>query len=111
MQRTRNASVPGLYKLEAVDSCGNIFTDSVLIKKGDTSFVVSHATNICPDDTLSIDIPGTIKNLKWLPLESALYKDNLLQFFPKKTTSYVLKAKTTNGCETEATLNIILKLS
>lgn len=109
IQRTRNASVPGLYKVVAVDSCGNIFSDSVLIKKEDTSFVVSQTASICPDDTLSIDIPATIKNLKWLPLESALYKNNLLQFFPKKTTSYFLKAQTTNGCEVEAALNIILK--
>ncbi|MEO5501677.1 MAG: gliding motility-associated C-terminal domain-containing protein, partial [Ginsengibacter sp.] len=109
IQPEREAVFPGLYKVVAVDSCGNNFSDSVLIKKGDTSFIESNTAIICPEDTISVAIPAGIKNLQWLPHEGASFNNNFIQFFPSKTTQYSLIAQTATACEVQATYNIALK--
>ncbi len=97
-QSTYLVSAPGLYKVVASDSCGNVLQDSILIKLLDTSFHLLSSYIICPYDSADVFLPSDVYNISWQPSVYGILYGNKLVFFPPQTTSYIIQAKRSPGC-------------
>lgn len=89
---------PGLYKVTATDSCGNVFSDSIQINLIDTQFTLPPIAEICYYDTLTIPLPNSLINVNWQPIENVFRENNKLKFFPNLNTNYNLQAEFKNKC-------------
>ncbi len=89
---------PGLYKVTATDSCGNVFSDSIQINLIDTQFTLPPIAEICYNDTLTIPLPNSLINVNWQPIENVFRENNKLKFFPNLNTNYNLQAEFKNKC-------------
>jgi gliding motility-associated-like protein len=81
---------PGMYKVTATDSCGNVFEDSVVISLVDTSVNLPVTQTICLTDSFSITLPPNAKNILWEPGENGLTQGNKLSLYPSKSTDYTI---------------------
>ena len=100
-----NVSTPGQYNVIATDSCGNSFKDSINIKLIDTTFNLKPA-QICNYDTLTIQIPNSVVNLNWQPNNNSYQQNNLLKFFPDRSTIYNIQVSFINNCTVNKNFNL-----
>lgn len=98
---------PGLYRITATDSCGNIFTDSVNITVADTSLAVAATYSICTYDSARILFPPGVYNINWQPATAGLLQGNTLTLFPQQTTGYLLQAQKPPGCLIQKNITVI----
>jgi gliding motility-associated-like protein len=106
---THQVTTSGFYKVLATDSCGNVFSDSINIIEGDTSFGLPEVKSICPFDTVHLAIPLSVNNITWQPFENVLQERNQLLFFPAITTQYDLKGTSVNNCAVSTSIKIEIK--
>lgn len=100
------ATQSGTYFVEAVDSCNNIFKDTILIKPMDVDFDLLYPNPICLYDTASLALNPILSNYLWSPLTTAIKKNNILKFFPKNNTLFNITADRFAGCTLSDTLLI-----
>jgi gliding motility-associated-like protein len=96
----------GKYFVTAIDSCNNIFTDTILVKPMDVSFNLTYPNSICLYDTAYINVNPKLKNYLWTPSNDAFKINNTIKFYPTSTTLYTIKADRFNGCTLSDTLLI-----
>lgn len=96
----------GFYKVSAIDSCGNIFSDSIYIQFADTSLPVPPSALICNTDSFKLQVPSYFTNVTLQPSFSASYSKNQIAFYPSQTTTYTIKAEAKDGCEIQKNILI-----
>ena len=101
-------TVPGLYYLTVLDSCGKMFRDSVVVNSG-TGLPISIGPDRvkCNGDTLHLNAPPGYMSYSWSPD----YRINSLQaasvvIDPYVDTVYYLKAEVMPGCYVYDTIRI-----
>ncbi|MBX2935331.1 MAG: gliding motility-associated C-terminal domain-containing protein [Ferruginibacter sp.] len=104
-----NASLPGLYHVTVVDSCGNISTDSINISNSDTSLNIPAFQNICLTDTANIIFPPDINNITWNPTTNSVFNNNTLMLYPAQNTVYSITAQRQVNCPILKTTTITVK--
>lgn len=100
---------PGFFKVNAIDGCGNIFKDSIIVKQTNTNLNITSKESICLTDVLSFKTPGSIENIVWSPIDHVSFQNNTLNFFPVQTTLFKLGFTLTPGCKVEKELLINVK--
>ncbi len=98
---------PGFYRITATDSCGNIFKDSLLVSAADTSLNIATVYPICPYDSAKLLFPSVIYNITWQPAASGLLTGNVLKLFPPQSTSYLIQAQKSPGCDVSKTIEVV----
>lgn len=99
-------SQPGIYFVEATDSCNNIFKDTINIKPMDVNFDLQYPNPICLYDTALLSVNPVLSNYVWTPSATAIKENNILKFFPENTTLYNITADRFAGCTLSDTLLI-----
>jgi gliding motility-associated-like protein len=89
---------PGIFRVIATDSCGNIFRDSIIISPVDTTLNLPASTEICATDTAFFKLPNTISNISWQPTSNTILRNKTLLFFPGQTTNYTIFAEAALNC-------------
>lgn len=97
---------PGTYFVEAIDSCNNIFKDTIVVKPIDVSFNLLFPNPICLYDTASIVLNPILRNYVWTPSTTAIQENSILKFFPENTTIFNITADRFAGCTLSDTLLI-----
>jgi gliding motility-associated-like protein len=102
------ASMPGMYWVNVVDSCGNTLRDSINILAGATVALYAGPDRVkCNNDTLHLSAPGGFLNYSWSNNYniSSLTSQNVI-VNPDVDTAYYLKAERTPGCFGYDTLRV-----
>ncbi|HWR32844.1 MAG TPA: gliding motility-associated C-terminal domain-containing protein, partial [Chitinophagaceae bacterium] len=97
-QNTYTVTSPGLFTITATDSCGNVVTDSILIKQDSTVIPVFPNYKICVYDTVNVLLPASLTNLTWQPSLFGSFGSNKLMLYPLQTTTYTIQAQSPAGC-------------
>lgn len=97
---------PGTYFVEAMDSCGRVFRDTILIKPMDESIKLHHSAPVCLYDTAFIYLNPQIKNHFWTPHNSALMEGNTIKLFPQHNTLFTISGEIFANCILSDTLLI-----
>jgi len=103
------AAQPGLYHVTVIDSCGNVFKDTVEVKQMDVSLNLTYSQQLCYQDTARLVLPNTLYNYTWQPPTMALQNGNNWQLFPSYTTTYSIKGERYPGCILSDTVLIRVK--
>jgi gliding motility-associated-like protein len=97
---TYQIAQPGKYFVKVIDSCGNIFSDTLMVSPHPPiPFDVGVDRVKCNNDTLHIDAPSGFINYSWSPSYniSSLNAQKIV-INPTKDTSYFVKAELIPGC-------------
>lgn len=100
----------GLFYVEAIDHCGNVYTDSLMVIE-DTSFFLTMADHIqvCENDTIEVIVDSNFDTLFWNPDPSILCTDcNPLQIFNPSIDELIIYGMTDN-CISQDTIRFELK--
>ncbi len=103
------ATAAGFYKVMATDSCGKMFSDSIAIKKADTSFALPPYYSICPYDTVFIKVPDGIMDVSLQPFAGGMQRNNQLLLYPVSTTTYNIQGTAGGLCNITKSITIIIK--
>lgn len=99
---------PGLYWVEATDSCGNIQKDTINIVPAPPIPFYAGADRIkCNNDTIQLKAPSGFTNYQWSPAYniSESNKQNVT-VNPELDTVYTIKAEASPGCYAYDTIRI-----
>ncbi len=95
-----SVSSPGLYTVDVTDSCGNSFSDTVLVSLGNlVSIDIGPDREKCNNDTINLHAPAGFINYNWSPdynINSLNAQSVVVN--PSVDTSYFIKAEKTPGC-------------
>ncbi len=97
---------PGLYRISATDSCGNVIKDSIRVSLVDTSFNISNNYTFCEYDTARVLLPAGITNINWQPTVSGILSGNRLLLYPQQPTVYNITAQRPPGCDMQKTIAV-----
>jgi len=97
---------PGNYFVQATDGCGHSFADSALVPLIDTAFYLPIQASVCLNDSLKITLPPSVKSIDWNPDESVTQQNDVLYFFPPRSTPYHLRANFSENCFSEKDIYI-----
>ncbi len=100
------ATQPATYSVTTIDSCGNIFNDTITLKQINDSLSVNFSSPICLYDTAIITLNPKLINYTWTPYNDALVFSNTLKLFPSTTTLYTIKGQRFLNCTLSDTVLI-----
>lgn len=100
------ATQAGSYFIKAVDSCGNVFNDTINIKPIDITLELVFTQPICMYDTAVVILSSKLNNYTWSPSGFANKENNILKLFPDKTTLFNISGELFSGCTLYDTLLI-----
>lgn len=100
------ATQPGVYNVKAIDSCGNIFNDTITLKKLDDSLSINFSSPICLYDTATIILNSKLINYTWSPYNDAIIFSNTLKLFPSTTTLFTIIGQRFLNCTLSDTVLI-----
>ncbi len=103
---TFTVSNPGVYSVQTIDSCNNIYNDTIIVKPMDLKLNLSYPNYICANDTAIINLDNNFQNYLWVPTDAGIKQNNLLKLFPKSSTLFTINAELLNGCSLSDTLLI-----
>lgn len=93
-------SSPGIRTVDVTDSCGNSFSDAVLVSLGNlVSIDIGPDREKCNNDTINLHAPAGFINYNWSPdynINSLNAQSVVVN--PSVDTSYFIKAEKTPGC-------------
>ncbi|MBC8034490.1 MAG: gliding motility-associated C-terminal domain-containing protein [Chitinophagaceae bacterium] len=94
------ASQPGIYNVEATDSCGNLFRDTLEVAPHPPiPFDLGADIRICERDTATITAPPAFFNYRWLPdYNINSISSQSVRVSPRQDTLYYVAAEKTAGC-------------
>jgi gliding motility-associated-like protein len=104
---------PGTYYVDVADSCGNSFSDTVLVSPASPILVsIGPDRTICRSDTLHIQAPSGFINYTWSPNYniSAINTQQVI-ITPAVDTSYIIMAEKTPGCFAYDTVHVTVHQS
>lgn len=91
---------PGQYFVKVTDGCGNLFSDTVLVRSAPASlFDIGTDKTKCNTDSVHVIAPSGFVNYQWAPsdgISDSKVSDVFL--FPINTTRYTITAEKTKGC-------------
>lgn len=96
--QTFTASQSGIYSVKAIDSCGNIFNDTVMVNTMNDSLSVNYSPSICSYDTATIFLDPKLKNYSWSPANDGILFSNTLKLFPSTTTLFTVSGERFLNC-------------
>jgi gliding motility-associated-like protein len=102
-----NVSVPGIYWVNALDFCGNNYTDSIIINPFDVSINIGPDRIKCNNDTLQLAGPAGFMNYVWsnnYAINTTTGQNVVIN--PLVDTVYYLIAEKTPGCFAYDTIRI-----
>ncbi len=102
------ASQPGTYFVEVMDSCDNIFKDTILIKPMDVNLNLSYPDNVCLYDTAFVKLSPSLKNYLWYPANTAIIQNDILKLFPVTNTLFSISGERFSGCLLSG--NLLIKI-
>ncbi|MGK2861136.1 MAG: gliding motility-associated C-terminal domain-containing protein [Chitinophagaceae bacterium] len=104
---------PGLYYVEVLDACGNIFRDTVLVSlQPPIALDIGPDRIKCNDDTLHLNATAGFLNYAWAPsynISSVSIQNVIVN--PMVDTSYTVRAEKTPGCFVYDTVHITVHTS
>ena len=100
------ARKPGTYFLTAMDSCDNIFKDTIVVKPMDITFDLLYLNPVCLYDTATITLYPELKNYLWSPSNEGIQENGVLKLFPSSTIVFNISAERFTGCSLSDTLFI-----
>lgn len=91
---------PGEYWVIATDSCGNLFSDTMMVAPHPPiPFDIGPDVRICEKDTVSITAPASFINYQWTPNYNIINRlSQTVSVFPQRDTMYKVQAEKTPGC-------------
>jgi gliding motility-associated-like protein len=96
---TITVTQPGKYWVTAIDSCNNLFSDTINILPTTAKLNVSFTDTICQYDTAFITLPNDLYNYSWQPSTFSYLKANtILSLYPKTNTIYTIKGNASPNC-------------
>lgn len=110
---TYTVTMPGTYSVEAIDSCGNILRDTIVIAQAaDVPFDLGPDLAKCDKDTLTITAPAGFTKYNWADNYniSSRYTQTV-KVWPSADTTYTVTAETTNGCLVYDSIHVTVKTS
>ena len=109
-EQATTAWQPGVYWVEATDSCSNVHTDSILLEVNPSSIVEigMDTVEICEGEEITFSING-FNTYQWLPDDFLNCNDcPSVTATPDTTVTYILVAENGNGCISEDSVTIIV---
>ncbi|MEL6393815.1 MAG: hypothetical protein AAFR97_13795, partial [Bacteroidota bacterium] len=105
--QTYTAWEAGTYWVEVADSCGRVFSDTVVVEIDSANqFDLGPDTTLCLGQSLTLDIPG-FEDYEWLPTPDFSCTDcNPVVLAPTIAGTYTLVARDVNGCISVDSLQI-----
>ena len=103
--QTLNVTGTGVYYLEALDPCGNVFRDTVTVSGGAAPSIVLNNSSICPGGSATFSAPG-FAQYAWTGAGLNCNTCETVTASPAATTSYTLVAATPLGCTAEASVTV-----
>lgn len=106
-------TMPGTYSVEAIDSCGNIFRDTVIIAQAsDVPFDLGPDLAKCDNDTLTITAPAGFTKYNWADNYNISNRyTQTVQVWPSADTTYTVTAETSNGCLVYDSVRVTIKIA
>ncbi len=107
--QTFAATETGTYWVEVADSCGTIQRDSVLLTPSLLADVKLADSTLCAGESYTLAVPG-FDNYSWAPPDGLSCTDCpevIIQ--PTTTTTYSLRATTTDGCILNDTFTVTVQ--
>lgn len=110
---TFKVMIPGLYYVQAVDGCGNTFSDTIVVTAAKPiDFNVGPYRTKCNQDTVHLSAPLDFSNYNWSTADSySLGTKNTLIINPPETTTYFVQAEKSPGCFAYDTVQVIVNYS
>ncbi|MCB0581147.1 MAG: gliding motility-associated C-terminal domain-containing protein, partial [Phaeodactylibacter sp.] len=109
-ERAYTATEPGIYWVEATNSCGDTGRDSVTVRYDNVIAIdlLANATDICIGDTLQLSVPEVEGYIyAWSPAEGLSCANCTATIArPLESTTYSVVASNPNGCISVDTLRI-----
>ncbi len=99
----------GVYTVTALDSCGLLKTDSIMVTIADTSLTLPTTQTICLYDTAFITLPADVNNIIWQPTANSYLTNKTLLFYPPQTTLYTITAERLPACGILKTTMVVIK--
>jgi gliding motility-associated-like protein len=110
---TISITTPGTYYVDVADSCGNFFSDTILVSASPpVPISIGPDRAKCNSDTLHLQAPNGFLNYTWSPNYN-ISATNTQQVIvnPTVDTSYTIMAEKTPGCFGYDTVRIIVNTS
>ncbi|HVT87183.1 MAG TPA: gliding motility-associated C-terminal domain-containing protein [Chitinophagaceae bacterium] len=105
-----NVYTPGAYFLSVSDYCGNVFTDTIEIKKDNLVFPFIADVQLCSKDSFFLKQAPYFYDYKWMPSDNVgLVTPDLFFINPGNTATYKIQAIDSNGCKQERNFTIIVQ--
>lgn len=103
-------TLPGLYHVTVIDSCGRAFSDTVLVQGGPAAPLnIGNDTTICLNDTLTLHATSGFISYHWSPGYNISSTTNATtSVFPAIDTAYIITAIKGPGCIVQDTIQISL---
>jgi gliding motility-associated-like protein len=108
-----NVSSPGTYYVTVEDSCGNIYSDTVVAKLTESIPINAGAdVSKCNADSINLIAPDGFVDYSWSPnYNIANAQTKTATVFPSKDTAYILTVKNDRGCTGYDTIKVKVNLS
>lgn len=106
---TLSITLPGSYHVTSIDSCGNIFSDTVVVKPFDVVLNLDFPQELCYRDTAFFTLPAKLYNYTWQPTTGTSLGNYTWKLFPKTTTMYSITGERLPGCFLTDTVLITVK--
>lgn len=98
---------PGTYAVSVTNACEEVLQDEIVINtKPALPMNIVPELAKCNMTPAQLALPAGFTAFTWIPQNDVLLQGNSLLFNPAATTAYTLKAKGSNGCMSQAALNI-----
>lgn len=101
-------TIPGTYYVDVTDSCGNFYSDTVIVSaSAPIPLSVGPDRIKCNNDTVQLAAPGGFLNYYWEPpynISSQTSRQVIVQ--PDVDTTYFVRAELTPGCFAYDTIHI-----
>jgi gliding motility-associated-like protein len=94
----------GMYSVNTEDHCGNIFSDSIVIR--DPYVSLGNDTTICIGDAMNITANKGFLRYDWTASAFVQVSDNVIQVSPSTASRYIVTATTVNGCIAKDTVQV-----
>lgn len=102
------ATKPGEYWVQVSDFCGNIFSDTVIIRPWvPVAFSLGGDKTVCNDNPVQITAPLGFLNYRWTPGTGVDFDTaRVVNVLPPNDITYIVTAEATPGCFSRDTINI-----
>lgn len=107
---TYTVTVPGLYFVQVIDSCGNILKDTVTAFAAPPEFLdIGNDTTICRKDTITLNATAGFISYNWMPNYNITSTSGAAtRVFPYTDTMYRIVATKRPGCTLLDSIKIYL---